>query len=251
MRRALEQMRPVPFICAILTALAMLIGFDLVSIGRIDPAASEVMASAVAKRWVENNEARIQKSLQTSLMGTGTTVPPMGEGNFTQEKVGASGDEDYLRTVDFSLHQGEVTGRLTLKVDLRTSPATGMTARVAGASISGVKAGSLEGHDGEIFSSSPVTNARVRYYINAFCSLGWHLVIAGILFGVASMTGLKEKASVAVSLFVASATIAWASRMDPSWVVGTAALAAILVGWSTSEFIRKKRHLEVLRMITS
>lgn len=253
MRRALDQMRPVPFICAILTALAILVGFDAVSIGRVSPGAQESVSKAVAGSWVDENANHVLKALQSSLAGTGVWVPSLKAGDIrpdAHEKV--SGD-DYLRTVFFDVTHGDVAARLTIVVDLRTSPATGMKAQVAGAGLSEV---SIKGappieRTETIFSTSPVTKARVRYYVNAFCSLAWHLVIAGILFGVASATGLKEKASMAISLFVAAATIAWASKVDPSWVVGTAALAAILVGWTSSEFIRKKRHLEVLRMITS
>lgn len=252
MRRALDQMRPVPFVCAILTALAILIGFDAISIGRVSPGAQESVSRTVSADWVGENSNLVLKALQSSLAGTGVWVPSLRQDAIRPDAQGKVSGDDYLRTVFFDLAQGEVTGRLTVVVDLRTSPATGMKAQVAGAGLSEVTVRGAPpiGRSETIFSTSPVTKARVRYYVNAFCSLAWHLVIAGVLFGIASATGLKEKASMAISLFVASATIAWASKIDPSWVVGTVALAAILVGWTSSEFIRRKRHLEVLKMIT-
>lgn len=252
MRRALEQMRPVPFVCAILTAFAVLIGFDFINTGRVSQEAAGNISRQAASEWVAQNENMVLKALQSSLVGTGVWIGTLKPGALKMDEPPENQDAYHLRVVDFALEQGGVTGRLAVEVDLRTNPASGMKAQVSGAGLHEVTvvATGQKGRVETLFSSSPVTKARVRYYVNAFCSIAWHLVIAGILFGVASLTGLKEKASMAVSLFFASALIIWVSKMDPSWLIGSVSLSAMLVGWTVSEFIRRKRHLEVLRMIT-
>lgn len=252
MRRVIERIMPVHLATGIVVALIVIIGLDLKSLGRV-PAGKENQASqAAAQAWVAKNESRVLKGIQSLLVGSGVWVGSLGPGKLEYEGVSPAKDSPDERKVVYLLNHERAAGRLEMVVSLRTSTIADVDAHVTQARLVSVgpKNAPPPVNEEVIYANAGLLRGRIGYFLYVAASVVWHFVVAGILYGLVVLTGLGPRRSIGVSFLLSVAIIAYVSSFDSAWLAGSAALIAVGIAWYASEFIRHKRHLEVLRIIT-
>lgn len=252
MKKVIERIMPVHLATGIVAALVVIIGLDLRALGRVPAAQESTAAQGAAKEWVAKNESRVLKGIQSMLVGSGVWVGSLGPGKLDYEGVSPSKDSPDERRVVYALNHERVAGKLELSVNLRTSTIADVGAHVTSARLLSVgpKNAPSASNSEVIYTNAGLLRGRVGYFLYVAASVVWHFVVAGILYGLVVLTGLGPRRSIGISFILSVAIVAYVSSFDSAWLAGSAALIAVGLAWYASEFIRHKRHLEVLRIIT-
>jgi len=251
MRGIIEKIMPVPLAVGVLAALLLIVGLDYNALGRVESGAEEAAAKEISASWVAKNDSRILKGVQSLLFGTGSWVTSLGPEQLTYAGISVNKAAG-TRTALYRIEHKSATGMLEVVVDLGRSSLAGVGPSVTSVTLLGVapKNGAPGAGTERIYSASELSRGRVRYYLEVFASIAWHMVLAGILFAPIRLTGLTPRLSMGLALLLSVVIVAWASSKNPAYLIGAASLGMLSLAWGASEFIRRKRHLEVLRIIT-
>lgn len=252
MKRVIEKIMPFHLATGIVAALVVIIGLDINALGRIPAGREASEAQGAAQAWIAKNESRILKGIQSMLVGSGVWVGSLGPGKLEYEGVSPQKESADERKVVYALNHERVAGKLELSVNMRTSTIADVGAHVTSVRLVSVgPRNGLPAANGEvIYTHAGLLRGRVGYFLYVAASVVWHFVVAGILYGLVALTGLGPRRSIGISFLLSVAIIAYVSSFDSAWLAGSAALIAVGLAWYASVFIRHKRHLEVLRIIT-
>jgi hypothetical protein len=249
--KLVEKIKPLPLTAGIIAAVLILVLFDLVSMGMVPDHLADATARETAVEWLNANKLKVTKGVEGELVSLGANPYDYKGESFVPVSVEDAGRFIKLKKVTLNLVDEKTRGQVEVMVDLRTNGAAGVGAHVTQASLKdvGTKEGAVTGKVTKLASNPVLMKGRVRYYLNAFSSAVWHLIVAGLLFGIVRLTKLGPKTCMLISLVVSIVIIDAITGFDPAWTVGSWAIAAMGAAWAASEFKRIKRHKDVLKLI--